>query len=118
MCSMTVDGRTVRLMSEDAPLSEEGFQSFLDQFGPREQHWPESRALEAKELLARSAMAREMLQQALLIIEAVRSNAPTAPAGLADRIFKAAFAADPPTSGLRSALMSGDGGGGGGSDHK
>lgn len=76
-------------------ISSGEFQELLDRFGSDIAAWPTSEQAAANALLAASPDAQQQLAAARRLDDALR-NAPTAPAGLVDRIMAASGAKKPP----------------------
>lgn len=66
------------------------FEDLIDRLGEDTSHWPDVQRQAAVGLLASSAEARALLDQARMLRAALSAPPVRAPAGLADRIFAAA----------------------------
>ena len=66
------------------------FEDLIDRLGDDLSQWPADQRLAAEELLASSAAARALLEEASVLRQALTAPPVRAPAGLADRIFAAA----------------------------
>ncbi|OAF10949.1 hypothetical protein [Bradyrhizobium neotropicale] len=80
------------------------FEDLIDRLGEDLSRWPDDRRLLAEELLARSAAAQSLLEEARTLRSALEAPPVRAPGGLADRIAAAAKklnsdAAEPRTEG-------------------
>ncbi|MEK9278351.1 MULTISPECIES: hypothetical protein [unclassified Bradyrhizobium] len=80
------------------------FEDLIDRLGEDLSLWPDDRRLPAEELLARSAAAQALLEEARTLRRALEASPVRAPAGLADRVVAAAKrlnsdAAEPRTEG-------------------
>lgn len=88
------------------------FEDLIDRLGEDFSSWPEAQRLAAAELLASSAEARELHDDARTLREALAGPPVRAPAGLADRIAAAARRLKPevatPTAEHEAATDSGD----------
>jgi hypothetical protein len=67
------------------------FQDLLDRLGPETDQWPARDRADAEALLARSAPAQQILEDARMLKAALSGPATPAPAGLAQRIIDAAL---------------------------
>ncbi|PTW59334.1 hypothetical protein C8N35_10747 [Breoghania corrubedonensis] len=89
----------------------EEFEDRLDQFGPEIGAWPQDAAGAAETLLAESADARQLLDEARGLDRLFAATpAIKAPAGLADRIVTRAMSETSTPSGTEPALVSASGG--------
>ncbi|WP_027556716.1 hypothetical protein [Bradyrhizobium sp. Cp5.3] len=80
------------------------FEDLIDRLGEDLSRWPDDQRLPAEELLACSAAAQSLLEEARTLRSALEAPPVRAPAGLADRIAAAAKklnsdAAEPRTEG-------------------
>ena len=66
------------------------FEDLIDRLGEDMSCWPEGQRLAAEKLIASSATAKELFEQACTLRQALTSPPVRAPAGLADRIVAAA----------------------------
>ena len=66
------------------------FEDLIDRLGDELSRWPDEQRLAAEALLAESAEARALLDEARVLREALSAPPVRAPAGLADRIVAAA----------------------------
>ena len=66
------------------------FEDLIDRLGDDLSQWPADQRLAAEELLASSAAARALHEEARALRQALKAPPVRAPAGLADRIFAAA----------------------------
>jgi len=66
------------------------FEDLIDRLGDEPSQWPDDQRLAAEELLASSAEARALLEEARALRVALAAPPVRAPAGLADRIVAAA----------------------------
>lgn len=66
------------------------FEELIDRLGEDLSRWPDDRRVPAEELLAHSAAARALLEEARTLRQALATPPVRAPSGLADRIFAAA----------------------------
>lgn len=66
------------------------FEDLIDRLGDELSRWPDDQRLAAEALLAESAEARALLDEARALREALKAPPVRAPAGLADRIVAAA----------------------------
>ena len=66
------------------------FEDLIDRLGDEPSQWPDDQRLAAEELLASSAEARALLEEARALRVALAAPPVRAPAGLADRIIAAA----------------------------
>lgn len=66
------------------------FEELIDRLGEDLALWPDDRRLPAEELLAQSAAAQALLEEARAVRHAFAAPAVRAPKGLADRIVAAA----------------------------
>lgn len=73
-----------------AKLRIEEFEDALDQYGPEIDEWPSALAQQARDLLASSIEARDLLEAEAIIAGSLRSSI-KAPSGLADRLVAQAF---------------------------
>jgi hypothetical protein len=66
------------------------FEELIDRLGEDLSLWPDDRRLPAEELVARSAAAQALLEEARALRQALAAPPVRAPTGLADRIVAAA----------------------------
>jgi hypothetical protein len=66
------------------------FKDLIDRLGEDLSHWPSDQRLAAEQLLATSAAARTLHEEARVLRKALSAPTVSAPAGLADRIAAAA----------------------------
>ncbi|MFT4117784.1 hypothetical protein [Bradyrhizobium sp.] len=66
------------------------FEELIDRLGEDLSLWPDDRRLPAEQLVAQSAAARALLEEARTLRRALAAPPVRAPAGLADRIVAAA----------------------------
>jgi hypothetical protein len=66
------------------------FEDLIDRLGDDLSQWPDDQRLGAEQLLASSAQARALHEEARALREALKAPPVRAPAGLADRIVAAA----------------------------
>jgi hypothetical protein len=66
------------------------FEDLIDRLGEDMSRWPAGQRLEAEKLIASSTEARELLDRACGLRQALMAPPVRAPAGLADRIVAAA----------------------------
>jgi hypothetical protein len=81
-------------------MTDEEFRDHLDRHGGDLALWPPPLARDGRRHLLRSVRAQAMLDEAAAIDLALRQPEGRPPAGLADRIFEAAFRSDPSAHGF------------------
>jgi hypothetical protein len=74
------------------------FEDLIDRLGEDISQWPDVQRQAATELLANSAEACALLEEARVLRDALTAPAVRAPAGLADRIVAAAIRSNPAPS--------------------
>ncbi|MBP2230927.1 hypothetical protein J2847_004236 [Azospirillum agricola] len=85
-------------------MTDEEFRDHLDRFGGDLALWPPPAARDARRLLLRSIPAQRMLDEATAVELGLSRPEPGPPAGLADRIFEAAFRSEPSDRGFDEEL--------------
>lgn len=81
-------------------MTDEEFRDHLDRHGGDLALWPPPLARDGRRHLLRSVRAQAMLDEAAAIELTLRQPEGRPPAGLADRIFEAAFRSDPSAHGF------------------
>jgi hypothetical protein len=83
------------------------FEDWLDRLGEDLSQWPDPQRQAARTLLENSAEARSLLEESVLLRDALAAPRFRAPSGLADRIVAQASRIDPAPKPVQSAFAAG-----------